>query len=113
MEVRYRAGKKVPGAARPRPMVVKIEDEETREKIVTNARKLARKEGWKDVFVSRDLTYKQRMEANKLEEKLRKEAEEKNEAAKNEGRGGGSYRVVGVRAKNRRVEWREERGGGE
>ena len=101
----------MPGAARPRPMVVKIDDEETREKIVANARKLARKDGWKEVFVSRDLTYKQRMEANKLEDKLRKDAERMNDAAKNEGRQGGSFRVVGVRAKNRRVEWREDRRG--
>ena len=110
VEVRYRAGKKVPEATRPRPMVVRIEDEETREKIVANARKLARKEEWKEVFVARDLTYKQRMEANKLEEKLRKDAERMNDQAKNEGRVGGSYKVVGVRAKSRRVEWREERG---
>ena len=111
VEVRYRAGKKIPEATRPRPMVVRIEDEETREKIVTNARKLARNEDWKDVFVARDLTYKQRMEANKLEEKLRKDAEGMNDQAKNEGRVGGSFRVVGVRGKNRRVEWREERRG--
>ena len=115
VEVRYRAGKKVPEATRPRPMVVRIEDEETRERMLANARKLARKEEWKEVFVSRDLTYKQQMEANKLEDKLRKDAKRMNDQAKNEGRGGGSYRVVGVRAKNRRVEWREERGarGGE
>ena len=110
VEVRYRAGKKVPEATRPRPMIVRIEDEETREKVMSNARKLARKEEWKEVFVSRDLTYKQRMEANKLEEKLRNDAERMNEEAKKEGKGGGSYRVVGVRAKNRRVEWREDRG---
>ena len=110
VEVRYRAGKKLPNATRPRPMVVRIEDEDTRERILSNARKLARKDEWKEVFVSRDLTYKQRMEANKLEEKLRKDADRLNDEAKKDGRGGGSYRVVGVRARNRRVEWREERG---
>ena len=54
--------------------------------------------------MSEDLTKKQREENSKREAKLRKEAEEKNEEAKNDGRTGGSYKVKG-RGEGRRVVW--------
>ena len=63
----------------------------------------------------KDLTYKQREEARKLDEKLHQEAERLTEEAKNDGRTGGRYRVVGQRGRRkedggRRVEWRDDRG---
>ena len=106
VEVKFRAGKKRDDG-KPRPMIVKIADEETRQKIMANAKRLARKEGWKTVFVSPDLTWQQREEAREEERKARLEAEAKTEEAKNEGRKG-KYVVVGPRGK-RRVVWREER----
>ena len=110
VQVKFRAGKKIEGEERPRPMIVRIADEETRQRLLENARKLARKEEWKRVFVSQDLTWQQREAARQEERKLREEAERKTEEAKNEGRGGGKYVVVGQRGR-RRVVWREERRG--
>ena len=106
LEVKFRAGKKTEDG-RPRPMIVKVNDEETRQKILTNARKLARKEEWKRVFVSPDLTWQQREEAREVERKLRAEAEKKTEEAKNEGRVG-KFVVIGPKGR-RRLAWREER----
>ena len=70
----FRSGKKPEGEeARPRPLIVKIKDDETREKVLKDARNLSRKEGWKKVFVAPDLTYEQREEARKIERELRSE----------------------------------------
>ena len=107
IEVKFRAGKKGE-ANKPRPMIVRVEDDETREKIRKNARRLAQKDGWKSVFVSEDLTFRQREEGRKIEKKLREEAEKKTEDAKKEGKTGGKFVVVGPRGRRRTV-WREER----
>ena len=72
MEVKFRAGKKKEGEERPRPMIVKVEDEETRQKLLSNARRLARNDDWRRVFVSPDMTYQQREEARNEEKKERK-----------------------------------------
>ena len=105
VEVRFRAGKKREDG-KPRPMIVRIEREETRQRLLSNARKLARKEEWRSVFVAHDLTWKQREEARMEEKKLREEADRKTQEAKNGGRGGGRYIVVGQRGR-RRVVWKE------
>ena len=97
----FRAGKKE--GTRPRPLIVTIEDEETRESIVANARRMSRKDEWKTVFVSRDLTWRQREEARKEEKKWREEAEKKTEEENNSGRVG-KYVVVGPRG-GRRLRW--------
>ena len=104
--VKFRAGKRNE-SGRPRPMIVKVADDETRQKLLANARRLSRKEEWKKVYVSPDLTWQQREEAREEEKKLREEAEKKTEEAKNAGRGGGKYVVVGPRGR-RRVVWRTE-----
>ena len=97
----YRAGKKI--GDRPRPLVVKIEDDETREGIIANARKMAGKDAWKRVFVSQDWTWKQREEMRKEEKKLKDEAEKKTEEENTSGRVG-KYVVVGRRGK-RWLKW--------
>ena len=113
IQVMYRTGaKKADG--KPRPLVVKVSNDATREKLLTSGNRLARKTDWKKVFVSLDLTYQQREEARKLDAQLYEEAEKKTEEAKNEGRGGGRYRVVGQRGRRkeeggRRIEWRDDR----
>ena len=107
LEVRFRAGKRKE-PEKPRPIVVKVEDDETREKLLTNARRLARKDEWKRIYVAPDMTWQQREESMKDERKKREEAEKKTEEAKNEGRKG-KFVVVGVRGR-RRIVWREERG---
>ena len=113
IQVMYRAGaKKTDG--KPRPLVVKVAHNATREKLLTNGNRLARKAEWRKVFVSLDLTYQQREEARKLDAQLFEEAEKRTEEAKNEGRGGGKYKVVGQRGKRkedggRRIEWRDDR----
>ena len=70
VEIKFRAGRKDEDTGKPRPLIVKIEDDETREKILNNARKLSRKEEWKRVYISPDLTFKQREEARKDEHKV-------------------------------------------
>ena len=106
VEVKFRAGRKREDG-KPRPMIVKLEDEETRQNLLMNARRLARKDEWKTVFVSPDLTWQQREEARKEEKRLREEAETKNEEAKNAGRKG-AFVLVGPKGR-RRLVWREER----
>ena len=113
IKVMYRAGAKRTDG-KPRPLIVKVAHEATREKLITNGNRLAKKQEWRQVFVSLDLTYRQREEARKLDAKLYEEAEKKTEDAKNEGRGGGRYRVVGQRGRRReeggrRIEWRDDR----
>ena len=108
MEVKFRAGKKLEGG-KSRPLIVRIENDETREQLLTHARRLARKDDWRNVFVSPDLTWKQREEARKEEKRLREEADRMTEQAKNEGRSDERYVLVGQRGKRRIVRW-EERG---
>ena len=107
MEVKFRAGKKVENG-KARPLIVRFEKDETREQLLTHARRLARKDEWRNVFVSPDLTWKQREEARQEEKKLREEADRKTEQAKNEGRTDGRYAVVGQRGR-RRIVWWEDR----
>ena len=95
----FRAGKK----EGDRPLIVTLEDEETREKILAYAKRLSAKEEWKKVFVAHDLTWRQREEARKEEKKLREEAEKKTEEANNGGIAG-KYVVVGPRL-GRRLRW--------
>ena len=97
----FRAGKK--DGDRPRPLIVTLGDEETRENILANARRMSGKEESKKVFVSHDLTWRQREEARKEEKKLRDEAEKKTEEENNGGRVG-KYVVVGPRG-GRRLRW--------
>ena len=108
IERKFRAGKKDGTRGKGRPMVVRIEDEETRTKILENAKKLKRNDAWRTVFVSHELTFKQREEAKKEESRLKEEAEEKTEQAKNEGRNG-KYILVGQRGR-RWLKWIEDRG---
>ena len=84
VEVKFRAGAKTQG--KKRPLIVKMTDEGTREAILQKAYLLGRKTGWKDVFVSPDLTKKQRDEGRKKEKELKEERDRLNDAAKNEGR---------------------------
>ena len=98
VEVKFCAGKKKEGDDKPRPMVVWVEDEETRSRLLSDARRLARKEAWRTVYVSPDLTWQQREEARKREKELREEADKKTEQAKNEGKEG-RWRVVGLRGR--------------
>ena len=108
VEPKYRAGKKQDGG-KPRPLVVKVSDEETREKLLQKARFLGRDEDWKSVFVSLDLTNKERDEAKKKEEKMREEAKKRTEEeAKNGTRTGGRYVVAGMRGRERWLAWRAE-----
>ena len=106
VEVKFRAGKKPEEGARPRPLIVKVKNEEKRERIRKNARLLSRTEEWKTVFISEDLTWQQREEARKQEKSLREEADRKTEEAKKEGKKG-KFRIVGPRGRRRMV-WVEE-----
>ena len=105
MEVKFRAGKKREDG-KPRPLIVRFKEEEKKDQLLIDARKLGRKEGWKKVFLAPDLTPRQREEDRKKEEERKKEAEEKNAKAREEGKQG-KWIVVGMRGR-RRVVWKEE-----
>ena len=102
VEAKFRAGQR--RAEKPRPIIVKVTDGETRAALLRKAHLLKRKDGWKAVYVSPDLTFKQREEARKREDKLKEEEDEKNEEAKKEGRTGGRYVRRGW-GENRKVVW--------
>ena len=105
VKVRYRSGRIV--GEKPRPMIVEIKDEETRESMLAKARLLAGKEEWKRVFVSPDWTWRQREQMRKDEDKMREDAVKRTEEAKNEGKEG-KWMVVGRRGR-RWTKWVEER----
>ena len=105
IEVQYRAGR-VKGD-RPRPTIVKVEDDETRERLMDNSRRLARKDGWKDVFIAPDMTPAQREESRRVEAKLREDATKQTEDAKKEGKKG-RWMVVGRKGR-RKLMWWEDR----
>ena len=109
MEVKWRAGKKSDDPNKQRPLIVKMENEEKKEKVLRNARKMKGMNEWAKVFIQPDLTYRQRVEARKQEERLKEEAGKKNEEGKNEeGESEGEWIVVGPRGK-RRVAWKKEK----
>ena len=104
----FRAGKREEG--RSRPLVVTLEDDETREGFLANARRMAGKEEWKKVFVGNDLTWSQRDEARKELNKLKEDADKRTQEENTGGRAG-KYVVVGQRGR-RWLKWiREIRGG--
>ena len=103
VEVKFRAGKKREEDERPRPLIVKIKDDEKRDKLRKNARLLARSDEWKKVFLSEDLTWQQREEARKQEKELREEADRRTEEAKKDGKAV-KFRVVGPRGRRRVVQ---------
>ena len=95
------AGK--PADGRPCPLVLTIDDDETREGILANARRMAGKEAWKKVFVAQDLTWKQRDELRKEEAKMKEDAEQRTKEENEKGRVG-EYIVVGQRGR-RWMKW--------
>ena len=108
VEAKYRAGKKV--GDKPRPMIVRVANDETRQALLRKAHMLGRKPQWKSVYVQQDLTWKQREEAKKREQKLKEEEEEKNEQAKKDGRTGGRYIRKGWGEKRKVIWWWDTRG---
>ena len=111
MEVKFRLGRWDTEQQRPRPLLVRIEDEEKRARLIANARKLGSMTRWKKVFINRDLTWAQRDEARKNDAKIREEAERKTEEAKNEGRPV-KFIAVGPWGKKRIISVPETRGAG-
>ena len=103
----YRAAGGVPAAGgKPRPLIVTIEDDETREGILANARRMAGKDSWKRVFVAQALTWRQREELRKEEQKLKDEAERRTKEENDKERTG-KFLVVGQRGK-RWLKWIDE-----
>ena len=56
VEAKFRAGQR--RAEKPRPIIVKVTDGETRAALLRKAHLLNRKEEWKAVYVQPDLTFK-------------------------------------------------------
>ena len=102
VEIKFRAGRpREDGDTRPRPLIVKIADGETRAKMLENGRKLARDDDWRRVFVSPELTREQREEERKKEKERKEDAEKRSKEAKKDKRMV-KYIVVG-RGERRRV----------
>lgn len=101
VEVQYRAGKKPEEGGKPRPLIVKVADDETRARILSSGRKLSRVDGWKNVFVAPDSTFEQREERRKNEKALRDDAAKRTAEAK-EAKKEVEWIVVG-RGESRRV----------
>ena len=106
IEVKWRLGKKSDEAPM-RPLVVKFGSKDEKDKVLKNGRKLKRKDPWSTVYVSPDLTYRQRTEARQEEAKLKEEAKEKNEEEKNDEDREGEWIVVGPRGRRRVVRKKE------
>ena len=100
--VKFRLGRWETARDKPRPLLVRIEDEEKRARLMSNARKLGATARWKTVFINRDLTWTQREEARKNDVKAREEAERRTNEAKNEGRTF-EFKAVGPWGKKRVV----------
>ena len=103
ISIKYRAGRPRADGARPRPVIIKVDDDETRVSIFRNAPRLSRMDETKRVYIAPDLTPSQQEEDKKNEAKLKEDALRKTEESKN---GGGEKRfvVVGARGKRRVVE---------
>ena len=102
VRIKFRSGRALTGD-RPRPLIVTVEDEETRESIMTNAKKMSGKETWKRVFVGPELTWRQREEGRKEEKKLKEDAEKRTEEENGKGKAGKCV-VVGRRGR-RWLKW--------
>ena len=59
--------------------------------VLANARRMARKEEWKTVYMAQDLTWRQREEIRNKEKKLKEEAEKKTKEDNDEGKMGGTW----------------------
>ena len=81
MEVKFRLGRWDAARDKPRPLLVRIENDEKRIQLISNARKLGSTDRWKKVFINRDLTWAQREEARKNDAKAREEAESKSNSS--------------------------------
>ena len=95
VEVRHRAGRQREEGAKPRPVIVKAEDDEMRERVLQNARKLSTIEETKKVYIAPDLTPQQREEDRKKEASLKEEAEKRTRES------GKKHLVVGPRGRRR------------
>jgi hypothetical protein len=105
--VKFRAGRQREEGAKPRPLIVRVADDEMRARIFRNARLLSREERTRRVFISQDLTPQQREEDRKAELERKEEAARKTEEAKNAGRKE-KFVVVGMRGRRRVVRRMEE-----
>ena len=105
--IRYRGGKKREEGDKPRPLIVRVADDETRAKIFRNAPKLSRNESNRRVFISQDLTWQQREDDRKAEAARKQDAAQRNAQAITDGRKV-KWVVVGARGKRKVVERPEE-----
>ena len=76
-QILYRAGKKE--ASKTRPLIVKLENPQMRMGCLDNAKNLKGKDEWKKTTLESDSTKKQREEVKEHEERLRKDADDRNE----------------------------------
>ena len=102
-KIMFRAGKPREEGAKPRPLIVKVSDDETRAKIYQSAPRLSRAEKFRRIFISPDLTVQQREQDREAEAARKEEAAKRTEQAKNEKRRV-KYVVVGARGRRRVVE---------
>ena len=97
--VKFRAGKPREEGAKPRPLIVRLPDDETQLRFLSNAPKLSRVEEMKRIYIAPDLTPQQRDQDKKKEIELKEDAAKRTEAEKN----GKIWIVVGARGQRRLV----------
>ena len=102
VQVMHRAGKPRAEGENPRPTIVKIANDEMREKVFKNASKLSKIVGMEKVFLNYDLTPQQREDDKKKETELKEEAARRTEEEEKNGTGK-KYIVVGSRGRRRVV----------
>ena len=102
VSIKFRAGREREEGAKPRPLIVRMKDDETRAKFFQNARLLSRAERTKKIFISQDLTPQQREEDRKAEAARKEDAAKRTQEAKNANRRE-KFVVVGVRGSRRVV----------
>ena len=105
--VKFRAGRQREEGAKARPLIVRVADDEMRERIFRNARLLSQDERTRRVFIAPDLTPQQRDQDQKEEVERKADAARMTEEAKNAGRKE-LFVVVGARGRRRVVRRKEE-----
>ena len=103
--VKHRAGKPTGDKAKPRPLIINFDSTPMKEKVMDKAKNLKGKEKFAKVFLSPDLTKRQRENEKAKEESLKKEAEEKNRQLTEEEKAEFFWKVVGPKGKRRVAKW--------
>lgn len=103
--VKHRAGKPNADKNKPRPLIVNLESVAKKDVILSKARNLKGKLNYTKVFIAPDWTKRQREDDRLKEDKLKKEAEDKNKERTEDEENEFFWKVVGPKGKRRVAKW--------